>query len=102
MKGILNNIPPSLELTDLKIDLPEIQGDPEDIAIEKCKIAATIVGGVVLTEDNLILNQLLLFVNFLDYLLILINILKIIDYLHKLFRIIDCFLEIIQKKRFQC
>jgi len=41
-----------LELIDLKIDLPEIQGDPEDIAIEKCKIAANIVGGAVLTEDT--------------------------------------------------
>ena len=52
VKRILNYIPPSLELIDQKIDLPELQGDPENIAIEKCKIAANIVGGPVLTEDT--------------------------------------------------
>ena len=40
------------ELTNQKIDLPELQGDPEEIAIEKCKIAAKTVGGAVITEDT--------------------------------------------------
>jgi len=52
VKRILSTIPSSLILIDQKIDLPELQGDPEDIAIEKCKIAANIVGGAVLTEDT--------------------------------------------------
>jgi hypothetical protein len=50
VKRILNNIP--YELIDQKIDLPELQGDPEEIAIEKCKIAATTVKGSVFIEDT--------------------------------------------------
>lgn len=50
VKRILNNIP--YELIDQKIDLPELQGDPEEIAIEKCKIAANIVKGPVFIEDT--------------------------------------------------
>merc|ERR1719162_1033762 len=33
------------------IDLPELQGDPEEIATEKCKLAAAEVGGPVMCED---------------------------------------------------
>ena len=40
------------ELTNRKIDLPELQGDPIDIAIEKCKLAADEVNGPVFTEDT--------------------------------------------------
>lgn len=50
VKRILSNIP--YELIDQKIDLPELQGDPEEIAIEKCKIAANIVKGPVFIEDT--------------------------------------------------
>jgi len=39
-------------LTNRKVDLPELQGDPIDIAVEKCKLAALEVGGPVLTEDT--------------------------------------------------
>ena len=40
------------EITNQKIDLPELQGDPCEIAIEKCRLAAKQVGGPVLTEDT--------------------------------------------------
>lgn len=35
-----------------KIDLPEFQGEPEDIAKEKCRLAASKVIGGVITEDT--------------------------------------------------
>lgn len=34
------------------IDLPELQGDPLEIAMEKCALAAKEVGGPVITEDT--------------------------------------------------
>jgi len=39
-------------VTNRKIDLPELQGDPIDIAIEKCKLAAIEVNGPVFSEDT--------------------------------------------------
>jgi len=35
-----------------KIDLPEYQGEPDEISIEKCKIAAKEVNGPVIVEDT--------------------------------------------------
>lgn len=41
------------EITNRKIDLPELQGDdPIEIAKEKCSLAASEVNGPVLTEDT--------------------------------------------------
>ena len=40
------------ELTNKKIDLPELQGDVIEIAEEKCRLAAQQVKGAVLTEDT--------------------------------------------------
>ena len=40
------------ELKNRKIDLPELQGDPIEIAMEKCKLAADEVNGPVFTEDT--------------------------------------------------
>eukprot|EP00927_Polykrikos_kofoidii_P015113 TRINITY_DN16704_c0_g1_i1.p1 TRINITY_DN16704_c0_g1~~TRINITY_DN16704_c0_g1_i1.p1 ORF type:complete len:247 (-),score=45.78 TRINITY_DN16704_c0_g1_i1:252-917(-) len=41
------------EVTNQKVDLPELQGEtPEEIAIEKCKLAAQEVGGPVICEDT--------------------------------------------------
>lgn len=40
------------ELTNRKIDVPELQGDPFEIAEEKCRLAAKEVSGAVLTEDT--------------------------------------------------
>jgi inosine triphosphate pyrophosphatase len=39
-------------LTIRNINLPEFQGSPEEIAIEKCKLAATHIGGPVIVEDT--------------------------------------------------
>ena len=40
------------EITNRKIDLPELQGDPLEISAEKCRLAAKEVNGPVLTEDT--------------------------------------------------
>ena len=39
-------------LTNAKIDLPELQGDPLVIAKKKCEAAAKIIDGAVITEDT--------------------------------------------------
>ncbi len=39
-------------LTNLKIDLPELQGDPILVAKEKCALASKEVSGAVITEDT--------------------------------------------------
>jgi inosine triphosphate pyrophosphatase len=39
-------------LTHQKIDLPELQGEPEDVSREKCRLAAEKVGGPVIVEDT--------------------------------------------------
>eukprot|EP00532_Pseudo-nitzschia_australis_P007246 CAMPEP_0168169668 /NCGR_PEP_ID=MMETSP0139_2-20121125/3761_1 /TAXON_ID=44445 /ORGANISM="Pseudo-nitzschia australis, Strain 10249 10 AB" /LENGTH=549 /DNA_ID=CAMNT_0008087103 /DNA_START=308 /DNA_END=1957 /DNA_ORIENTATION=+ len=40
------------ELSNKKIDLPELQGDAIEIAKEKCRLAAKEVNGAVFTEDT--------------------------------------------------
>eukprot|EP00216_Chloropicon_sp_CCMP2111_P000957 CAMPEP_0198246052 /NCGR_PEP_ID=MMETSP1446-20131203/44395_1 /TAXON_ID=1461542 ORGANISM="Unidentified sp, Strain CCMP2111" /NCGR_SAMPLE_ID=MMETSP1446 /ASSEMBLY_ACC=CAM_ASM_001112 /LENGTH=196 /DNA_ID=CAMNT_0043930325 /DNA_START=11 /DNA_END=601 /DNA_ORIENTATION=+ len=40
------------EIVALSIDLPELQGEPEDIAADKCRLAAEKVGGAVMVEDT--------------------------------------------------
>lgn len=40
------------QLTNQKLDLPELQGEPIAIAREKCIAAAKAVGGAVMTEDT--------------------------------------------------
>ena len=43
----------SFEITNQKIDLPELQGsDPIEIAKEKCAVAARTINGPVFTEDT--------------------------------------------------
>lgn len=39
-------------LRNQKIDLPELQGEPEEISREKCRLAAEQVGGAVMIEDT--------------------------------------------------
>ncbi len=41
-----------LNVQSKKVDLPELQGEPEEIAVEKCKLAAVEVGGPCITEDT--------------------------------------------------
>lgn len=45
-----NKIP--FTLTNIKLDLPELQGEPEDVSIAKCKLAALQVNGPVIVEDT--------------------------------------------------
>lgn len=40
------------EVVAVNVDLPELQGEPEDIAKEKCRLAADQVGGPVMVEDT--------------------------------------------------
>ncbi|TYZ62537.1 hypothetical protein PybrP1_012719 [[Pythium] brassicae (nom. inval.)] len=40
------------ELRNQAVDLPELQGEPADIAREKCRLAARQVNGPVLVEDT--------------------------------------------------
>nr|CAB3499478.1 unnamed protein product [Digitaria exilis] len=42
----------SVPFQSLKIDLPELQGEPEDISKEKARMAASQVNGPVLVEDT--------------------------------------------------
>jgi len=40
------------EVVSQKLDLPELQGEPEDVSIEKCREAARLVRGPVMVEDT--------------------------------------------------
>ena len=40
------------ELVSMKLDLPELQGEPKEVSIEKCKIAAKQCIGPVMVEDT--------------------------------------------------
>jgi len=42
----------SFDVQGREIDLPELQGYPENVAVEKCKLAAQQVGGPVIVEDT--------------------------------------------------
>lgn len=39
-------------LDNAKIDLPELQGEPEEVSIEKCRLASEKIGGPVIVEDT--------------------------------------------------
>ncbi|KAL9690007.1 hypothetical protein QQ045_010400 [Rhodiola kirilowii] len=49
VRQILGN---SVPFQSLKLDLPELQGEPEDISREKARLAAKEVNGPVLVEDT--------------------------------------------------
>ena len=42
----------AVPMVNKKIDLPELQGSPEDVSREKCKLAAKEVNGPVMVEDT--------------------------------------------------
>lgn len=44
--------PGALRIVSQKVDLPELQGEPVDIAREKCKLAGKAIKGPVLVEDT--------------------------------------------------
>ncbi|CAI8041586.1 Inosine triphosphate pyrophosphatase [Geodia barretti] len=45
-------------LTSRDVDLPELQGEPEDIARDKCLLASERVEGAVMTEDTVSVTML--------------------------------------------
>ncbi|XP_024527439.1 inosine triphosphate pyrophosphatase [Selaginella moellendorffii] len=49
VKMILGN---SIPFSTLRVDLPELQGEPEEISKEKARIAAKQIDGAVLVEDT--------------------------------------------------
>ncbi|KAB8232175.1 inosine triphosphate pyrophosphatase-like protein [Aspergillus alliaceus] len=49
VRAILGDV---IEVNNQGIDVPEIQGTIEEIAREKCRHAAEVIGGPVLTEDT--------------------------------------------------
>ncbi|PGG98924.1 RdgB/HAM1 family non-canonical purine NTP pyrophosphatase [Polytolypa hystricis UAMH7299] len=49
VKAILGD---AIDIQDRAVEVPEIQGSIEEIAKEKCRVAAEMVGGPVLTEDT--------------------------------------------------
>ncbi|XP_040988472.1 inosine triphosphate pyrophosphatase isoform X1 [Juglans microcarpa x Juglans regia] len=49
VRAILGN---SIPFQSLKLDLPELQGEPEDISKEKARLASVEVNGPVLVEDT--------------------------------------------------
>lgn len=50
VKAILE--PAGITVTNQSLDLPEIQGSVEEVTLEKCRVAADLVGGPVLVEDT--------------------------------------------------
>jgi len=40
------------EIESVSLDLPELQGEVDEIAKEKCRLAAAMVGGPVMVEDT--------------------------------------------------
>ncbi|KAL2641874.1 hypothetical protein R1flu_009461 [Riccia fluitans] len=42
----------TIPFRSVKLDLPELQGEPEDISKEKCRLAAKQINGPVLVEDT--------------------------------------------------
>ena len=49
LQQILGN---SFDISFQDLDLPELQGDPIEIAKEKCRLAARKINGPVVTEDT--------------------------------------------------
>ncbi|KAJ4456094.1 putative Inosine triphosphate pyrophosphatase [Paratrimastix pyriformis] len=41
-----------ISVVSQNVDLPELQGDPTDISVEKCRLASEQVDGPVITEDT--------------------------------------------------
>lgn len=59
VRAILGSDTLPVKIESRKIDLPELQGEPEQISMHKCQLAAEEVGGPVMVEDtNLCFNAL--------------------------------------------
>jgi len=49
VQAILKDV---IECTNKKLDLPELQGEPVEVAMEKCKLAVEEIKGPVIVEDT--------------------------------------------------
>ena len=52
VRAILGGESLPFTLVSQKLDLPELQGEPDEISREKCRLAAQEVGGPVMVEDT--------------------------------------------------
>ena len=52
MAILSSGTPLPCEIESVSLDLPELQGEVEEIAKEKCRLAAAMVGGPVMVEDT--------------------------------------------------
>eukprot|EP00325_Prymnesiales_sp_UTEX-LB-985_P000204 CAMPEP_0174703986 /NCGR_PEP_ID=MMETSP1094-20130205/7739_1 /TAXON_ID=156173 /ORGANISM="Chrysochromulina brevifilum, Strain UTEX LB 985" /LENGTH=225 /DNA_ID=CAMNT_0015901983 /DNA_START=127 /DNA_END=805 /DNA_ORIENTATION=- len=52
VRAILGGDDLPVTIVSQKIDLPELQGEPDEISVEKCRLAAQQVGDAVLVEDT--------------------------------------------------
>mmetsp|Transcript_23079 Transcript_23079/g.68075 ORF Transcript_23079/g.68075 Transcript_23079/m.68075 type:complete len:205 (+) Transcript_23079:117-731(+) len=52
VRAILGGDALPVRIVSQKLDLPELQGEPEEISSEKCRLAAEQVGGPVFVEDT--------------------------------------------------
>jgi inosine triphosphate pyrophosphatase len=51
-RQIMGNLDGKIEIDSRDVDLPEYQGEPEEVAREKCKTALELVKAPVLVEDT--------------------------------------------------
>ncbi|TRM67468.1 inosine triphosphate pyrophosphatase-like protein [Schizophyllum amplum] len=52
VQAILSAGPQPLEIISQSVDIPELQGTTQEVAIDKCKRAAEALGGPCITEDT--------------------------------------------------
>ena len=52
VKRLLSSVSFAFEIDNFKLDLPELQGSPQDIAREKCQMASQQLKAAVFTEDT--------------------------------------------------
>jgi inosine triphosphate pyrophosphatase len=52
VKRMLAKSAPAVNIVSQDVDLPEIQGLPDDVARRKCEAAAKLIRGPVLVEDT--------------------------------------------------
>ncbi|KAF5356849.1 hypothetical protein D9756_006805 [Leucocoprinus leucothites] len=52
VKQILSSGPHPIQITSQSLDIPEIQGTTQEVALAKCKRAADLINGPCITEDT--------------------------------------------------
>lgn len=52
LREVKHILEPAITVNSQSVDLPELQGTVEEVTLEKCRVAAQLVGGPVLVEDT--------------------------------------------------